>query len=194
MIKRSSLRRILFYFSPLLRSRRLMGFGPDSEPQHFRSRICRLQSTMIDQNLWLINDPDHSPLESPMALSPSSTSRLPGKARREYDKGYQLLLRKDLQGAVEHLTTATSIYPSFVAAHNALGSAYLGLAQNDQARARVRPGRRARRSSARFLFESGLRRTRSRVIFPPQKRRFKKLLRSLPSIFNCSPRWPTGSS
>jgi Ca-activated chloride channel homolog len=60
--------------------------------------------------------------------------RAPRKAQQEYDKGYQLLMRRNLPGAVEHLTTAASIYPSFVAAHNALGSAYLRLGQNDQAR------------------------------------------------------------
>jgi VWFA-related protein len=72
-------------------------------------------------------------------LSPSaSVSKLdlkaPWKARREYDKGYQLLMRKDFQNAVLHLASATSIYPKFVAAHNSLGSAYLNLGKNDQAR------------------------------------------------------------
>src|SRR5580658_9963811 len=35
--------------------------------------------------------------------------KAPGKARREYDKGYELLAKKDFQGAAQHLTTATSI-------------------------------------------------------------------------------------
>ena len=89
----------------------------------------------IDANLWLLAGQYHSPLESPNASLSKLDLKAPGKARQEYDKGYQLLQRKDLQAAVEHLTTATSLYPSFVAAHNALGSAYLGLKQNDQARA-----------------------------------------------------------
>jgi Ca-activated chloride channel homolog len=75
-----------------------------------------------------------SPLESPGGSVSALDLKAPGKARREYDKGYQLLVRKDLQGAVNHLTVATSIYPSFVAAHTALGSAYMGLSQSDQAR------------------------------------------------------------
>jgi Flp pilus assembly protein TadD len=40
-----------------------------------------------------------------------------------------------VQGAIDHLTIALSIYPSFVAAHTALGSAYMGLGRSDQARA-----------------------------------------------------------
>jgi len=43
-------------------------------------------------------------------------------------------MRKDLQGAIEHLTIATTIYPRFVAAHNALGTAYLDLKQNQKAK------------------------------------------------------------
>jgi VWFA-related protein len=90
----------------------------------------------MDFNLWQINS--RSGGSSPLATPGGSVSKLdlkaPAKAQRAYEKGYQLLMRKDLQGAVQHLTTATLIYPSFVSAHNALGSAYLGLGQNDQAR------------------------------------------------------------
>jgi VWFA-related protein len=43
-------------------------------------------------------------------------------------------MKKDYKGAIDHLGIAVSIYPDFVAAHNALGSAYLALGQNDQAR------------------------------------------------------------
>ena len=61
--------------------------------------------------------------------------KAPGKARHEYEKGHELLVRKDWQGAIQHLTKATAIYPSFVAAHSALGAAYLRLGKNDEARA-----------------------------------------------------------
>jgi len=88
----------------------------------------------MERNLWLINGQDRSPLENPNGSLSKLDLKAPGKARREYEKGYQLLMRKDLQGAVEHLSLATSIYASFVAAHSALGSAYLSLGQNDQAR------------------------------------------------------------
>jgi len=85
-------------------------------------------------DLWTTNGL-HSPLDAPNGSLSKLDLKAPGKARREYEKGYQLLMRKDLQGAVPHLVTATSIYSSFVAAHNALGAAYLGLDQNDQAHA-----------------------------------------------------------
>jgi Ca-activated chloride channel family protein len=70
--------------------------------------------------------------------SSSGVSKLdlkaPWKARHEYEKGYQLLMRKDLLSAIEHLSRSTELYPSYVAAHIALGSAYLNLGRNDEAR------------------------------------------------------------
>jgi Ca-activated chloride channel family protein len=95
-----------------------------------------IQSAQMDFNLFQINtqSPDGTPLQS----RSNSISRLdlkaPGKAQREYDRGYQFLMRKDLQSAVEHLLKATTIYPDYVAAHNALGTAYLDLQENQQAR------------------------------------------------------------
>jgi VWFA-related protein len=89
---------------------------------------------LMTNNLWNINSSHQSPLDTPNGALSKLDLKAPGKARREYEKGYQLLMKKDLPGAVGHLTTATSLYPSFVAAHNALGAAYLKLAQNDQAR------------------------------------------------------------
>ena len=43
-------------------------------------------------------------------------------------------MKKDLEAAITHLTKSIAIYPSFVAAHNALGTAYLNQGQNQQAR------------------------------------------------------------
>ena len=75
-----------------------------------------------------------SPLEMPSGSVSKFDLQAPGKARGEYEKGYQLLMKKDLTGAVEHLTRAVTIYPKFIAAHNALGSAYMNLDQPEQAR------------------------------------------------------------
>jgi len=88
----------------------------------------------MDQSMWLINGQARSPLEAPNGSLSKLDLKAPGKAKREYEKGYQLLMKKDPQAAAEHLTTATSIYPNFVSAFNALGSAYLSLKQNDRAR------------------------------------------------------------
>jgi Ca-activated chloride channel homolog len=88
----------------------------------------------IDTNIFRINTQNaNNVLENPSSTVSKLDLKAPGPARREFEKGYQLLMRKDLQGAIEHLTKSTALYPSFVAAHNALGSAYLNLGQNQQA-------------------------------------------------------------
>src|SRR5450755_3718875 len=89
-----------------------------------------------DYDLWSIGSiaKNRSPLEGPSGSVSKLDLKAPDKARREYVRGYQLLAGKDFNGAVPHLTTAISIYPNFVAAHEALGSAYFKLGQNDLAR------------------------------------------------------------
>jgi len=88
--------------------------------------------------LWQIGEGTfgpRSPLESPKGSVSALDLKAPGKARREYQDGYRLLQKKDYDGAVTHLTAAITIYPNYVAAHSALGSAYLNLKQNEKARA-----------------------------------------------------------
>jgi VWFA-related protein len=93
----------------------------------------------IDQNqvgLWM-NESDADRLRYLVEGSSDSVSKFdlkaPGPARREYEKGMQLLLKKNCSEAAERFTKAIAIYPDFVAAHNALGSAFLDLGRNDQA-------------------------------------------------------------
>jgi VWFA-related protein len=96
--------------------------------------LSALQTAKPNSIIFPFNTPYASLLES----STNSVSKLdlkaPGDARREYEKGYLALMRRDLQGAIDHLARATSIYPSFVAAHNALGIAYLNFGQTQEAR------------------------------------------------------------
>jgi len=93
-----------------------------------------IQTVGIDSNIFQINTQNTSSvLESPSGTVSKLDLKAPGSARREFEKGYQLLMRKDLQAAIEHLAKSTTIYPNFVAAHNALGTAYLSLGQNQQA-------------------------------------------------------------
>ena len=96
--------------------------------------LSALQTAKLDSVIFQFNTQYASLLESPL----NSVSRLdlkaPGNARKEYDKGYLQLMRKDLPGAVAHLVRAVAAYPSYVAAHNALGIAYLNLGQFQQAR------------------------------------------------------------
>jgi Ca-activated chloride channel homolog len=94
------------------------------------------QLTGINMNMFLVNgqNANGTPLQTPANSVSMLDIKAPGKAQHEYDKGYQLLMRKDLQGAVDHLSHAINIYSNYVAAHNALGTAYLTLGQKEQAR------------------------------------------------------------
>jgi Ca-activated chloride channel family protein len=93
-------------------------------------------SARMDGNLFLINSQSPgttSTLQAPSGSISKLDLKAPGKARHEYEKGFQLLMKKDTAGAIAHLTKAIEMYPSFVAAHNALGTAYLN--QGDKERA-----------------------------------------------------------
>jgi len=89
--------------------------------------------TRLDMVLEISEDRWQKNLESLTAGASKLDRKTPDRARREYEKGARLLIQKNLNGAVENLKKAISIYPSFVSAHNALGSAYLNLGQNEQA-------------------------------------------------------------
>jgi VWFA-related protein len=93
------------------------------------------QTTQMNFNLFLIGsrDPHTTDLQSPSGSISRLDLKSPGKAQHEYEEGYRLLMRKDLQGAVEHLAKSIAIYPKFVAAHNALGTAYLDLGRTELA-------------------------------------------------------------
>jgi Ca-activated chloride channel homolog len=96
-----------------------------------------IQTTRIDSNVFLINSQgsaSNTPLQAPSGSVSKLDLKSPGKARREYEKGYQLLMKRDFRAAIEHLTRSVEIYPSFVAAHNALGTAYLNQGHGEHAR------------------------------------------------------------
>jgi Ca-activated chloride channel homolog len=93
----------------------------------------------IEQNqmgLWL-NESDDDRRRKMLENFSDSVSKFdlkaPGAARQEYEKGTQLLLKKKFSDAAEHFAKAIATYPNFVAAHNALGSAYLDLGRNEEA-------------------------------------------------------------
>lgn len=95
-----------------------------------------LDPSSIDQ--WMMRL-DGGKRREQLSSSTDSVSQLdlvaPREAREECDKGLQLLMQNRLNEGTEHLTKAISLYPNFVAAHTALGSAYLDLGQNERARA-----------------------------------------------------------
>lgn len=75
-----------------------------------------------------------SPLLNP-ALSVSKLDRMaPKKARQEFEKGLQAMSRKEYQQAMPFFSQAIAVYPSFVAAHDALGSSLLSIGRNQEAR------------------------------------------------------------
>ena len=98
--------------------------------------IDEIQTTQLQYNIFLVNCRDPHITETTESHGSVSKFDLkaPRKARHEFEQGYQLLMGNDPQGAVEHLAIAIAIYPKFVSAHNALGSAYLSLGQNELAR------------------------------------------------------------
>jgi len=98
--------------------------------------IDSISSAQIDGNLFLINSQGagtRSQLQAPSGSISKLDLKAPAKAQHEYAKGYQLLMKKDSHGAIEHLTKSLEIYPSFVAAHNAVGTAYLNQGDTQQA-------------------------------------------------------------
>ena|SRR5215469_17674701 len=98
---------------------------PTSGGGKFSSAVAldAIQSAQMDFNYFTINsqNSDLSPLQTPSGSISKFDLKAPGKARREFVKGYQLLQHKDQQGAVEHLKAAIADYPNFVVAHNTLG-------------------------------------------------------------------------
>jgi VWFA-related protein len=86
------------------------------------------------RKMWGDPDQQTSPLQNPALMVSQLDLKAPKSAKKEFEKGYQFYSRKDYQAAIEHLAKALATYPDYVAAHNALGSAYLGLDRNDEAR------------------------------------------------------------
>jgi Ca-activated chloride channel family protein len=105
-------------------------FTPPQSTDRFNTAagMGAIGAARMDGNLFLINSQGggaNSPLQAPSGSISKLDLKAPAKAQHEYAKGYQLLMKKDSQGAILHLTKSLEIYPSFVAAHNALGTAYL---------------------------------------------------------------------
>jgi Ca-activated chloride channel homolog len=108
-------------------------FTPNSE--RYRG-MDFADTTRMEFDAFLIGSRDPHTTEVQSVSGPASRLDLKssGKARHEYEHGYQALLKKDLPEAVIHLKKSIDSYPKFVAAHNALGTAYLELGQNDDAK------------------------------------------------------------
>jgi Ca-activated chloride channel homolog len=96
--------------------------------------LSALQTSKMDSAIFQFNTPETSLVESRSNSVSKLDLKAPRNAQEKYEKGYRQLMRRDLQGAIDLLARATAIYPSFVAAHNALGISYLNLGRIQQAR------------------------------------------------------------
>lgn len=126
---------VLLALSSCVAGAQVLGF-PTGDPMQSMTSVDAISNGALNFSIFTINsqNPDGSPLQTAYGSISQLDLKAPGKAQHEYDKGYQFLMKKDLPSAVAHLATATKIYSSYVAAHNALGTAYLDLKQNSQAR------------------------------------------------------------
>lgn len=88
--------------------------------------------TRLDIVLDISNDQWRRHLQSLSGVS-KLDFKVPSPAHREYEKGARLLIQTKFGDAVEPLTKAISIYPKYVAAHNALGLAYVKLNKSEEA-------------------------------------------------------------
>lgn len=80
--------------------------------------VDAIQGSQMDfNNLFTVNtrDENGSPVQSLTVSVSQLNLKAPGKAHREYAKGFQFHMRRDWQGGLAHLGNATEIYPSFVA-------------------------------------------------------------------------------
>src|SRR5579863_564607 len=111
----------------------LFSAPPEGDKFGGLTSLSSLQNATLDSAIFKYNSPGTSVLQSSLLVSKLDL-KAPGNARKEYDKGFQLLMRKDSRGAIEHLSRAVAVYPSYVAAHNALGIAYLNSGQLPQAK------------------------------------------------------------
>jgi Ca-activated chloride channel homolog len=92
----------------------------------------------FDQNrlfLWMIDDAEgqRKKVESLSDSVSKLDAKAPRAALREYAKGVGFLAQKNLDRALDSLAKSVALYPSFVAARNTLGSAYLDVGKNEQA-------------------------------------------------------------
>jgi Ca-activated chloride channel family protein len=120
-------------FLPSSAAAQSIGFGADVVGVGPQADETQAQLFMLDLMTELAQR-RHSQLEKPSEGVSKLDLKAPSSARGAYEKGASLLLKNDANGSIQHLSRALAIYPKFVAAHNALGSAYMDLGKSDQAR------------------------------------------------------------
>ena len=59
--------------------------------------------------------------------------RVPGKAKREYEKGFERLQKRDFEGSLSHFKEATNAFPDYYEAYYQAGMADMELRRRDEA-------------------------------------------------------------
>ena len=119
---------ILAYYGTAQRSGGTLGSGSQTEID-----VAHIQFSLMDLQASLARNQDAGQ-ESRSDAASRLDLKTPRKAKKEYEKGVKALSKRDFDGAVEHLSKATVEYPSYVAAHDALGIAYMDLGKHQRAR------------------------------------------------------------
>lgn len=95
-----------------------------------RSRADLFSSRRVSVHMMLQPDPKAAP---PPAVPPAATIderilRIPEPARKEYQKGNELLMvQKDAKGSIEHFKKALKLFPEFPEAQMLIGTAYMDM-------------------------------------------------------------------
>jgi tetratricopeptide (TPR) repeat protein len=90
----------------------------------------------VHVNITVKRREENKPSESsgPGVVSANELNqKVPGAARKEYEKAVKLSSQSKLQEAVDHLRRAVALYPDYIMAWNTLGIQYLKLKQLDDA-------------------------------------------------------------
>lgn len=106
----------------------------DSFPSEL-TNLRALQTARMDAAVFQFYTEHTSAQQDPSNSVSKLDLAAPKNARKEYDKGYVLLIRKQFSEAIEHFGKAVSMDENFVAAHTALGIAYLNSGQLQPAHA-----------------------------------------------------------
>src|SRR6266403_787250 len=103
---------------------------PGYEPAQTSARLDGASSKRV---LYL-NSPNTVPTERNSYTVSARELKIPGKARREYEKGLGSLAKKDVAGSLSHFTKAAEAFPDYYEAYYHVGVAETKLGHKDQAR------------------------------------------------------------
>lgn len=93
----------------------------------------------------------------PEGTIPAKDAAVPENARKEFQKGQELLLtKKDVQGTIDHLRKATKIYPAYSDAYVLMAMAYMEDNNEGQAKASLQKALEVDPNSASANFTMGM--------------------------------------